>query len=737
MAIFEPRVLGARPTGLRRERVEASPRFKDGRFHKTEPLSSTLSEAKSRGPRATVRGVRGRLVAFAIAFFPAAFAMLFTAAPARAWYFPEHVILTADGHGELPLEVRAVIASAVADAIKDGLSLCEQTDLRLEDALHDTPLHTPMINTPMSVACVPYAALSGLAGDHASDVAELRTVLTTRKGVELVSAVAYEWRRFKASAQRGPTSLDRMSFVHELDVALYFLDPGYVPRARATRVHFRDVGRSFDAVLGDLARDGRIDEVVARFVFHHMRSLVLASTGRRTEALLDHAFAVHFLQDAFASGHLAMSDASWAEGRDAVRWRHDAFNADGLPVMRAMSREPCSTLATGTLEMAGLTPCWTTSGDGYLSINADASDRLHAAAALSRAEIAFAMALDPKRVVAYAAGLGDLELVAFATKLDPVPWWTVDASTRRKLPAGPKHAMRIIQSAAAAAPRLAELAVPAAAGVDTPRENGAVDPTVIAGALAAPHVSSDADEEARASTIGPPAKAESAGYAAGLTLLRPTLAQLPTAQADTTAMRPEGHLDHGWAIQIFAMLGGTVVVPPHSPVDFMGPSVGLSGGFSYRWGTLLPGRRARSIAELNLGVSQTLHVDSTGRTGGSANLTLLDQELRWPVIYEALTQYKLPLDLASMHNAGRVLFFNGARSHEVVRSGHIEFLGIEVEAVAIALSNGHGSHPLYALSPELRFYVGLANPSATQPSFPAAIGPTFGITLIGGYASQL
>ena len=112
--------------------------------------------------------------------------------------------------------------------------------------------------------------------------------------------------------------------------------------------------------------------------------------------------------------------------------------------------------------------------------------------------------------------------------------------------------------------------------------------------VAAPHVSSDADEEARAPTIGPPA--ESAGYAAGLTLLRPTLAQLPTAQADTTAMRPEGHLDHGWAIQVFAMLGGTVVV---------------------------------------------------------------------------------------------------------------------------------------------RFYVGLANPSATQPSFPVAIGPTFGITLIGGCASQL
>ncbi len=671
----------------------------------------------------------------AIAFVLAA---LGTTAPARAWYFPEHVVLSRDGQNVLAPEIRAVLGSAVADARKDGLTMCERTDQALDDLLIDAPLQTPMIRTPQSVPCVPYSALSGLAADHASDVGELRALLTNRSGITLVSAVAYEWRRFLDSARRGERSLDRMSFVHELDVALYFLDPGYVSRARATRVHFRDVGRSFETVLRDLATEGRIDEVIARFSFHHLRSLILARSGRRTEALLDHAFAAHFLQDAFASGHLVMSPASWGAGRDAVRWRHDAFNADGLPVQRAMAHEPCATLASGTLELAGLTPCWTTSGDGYLSVNADATDRLHAAAALSRAEIAFALALDPERVLAYASSLGDLELVSFAAKLDPAPWWTVDPAQRRKLPAGPKHALRIVRRAAAAASRLTELALPTAAGVDTARETGAVDPAVVAGVLDSPPVFADDDEERHEPTTGaPPEAIESAGHAAGLALLRPTLAQLPDAQADTTAMRPEGHLDHGWAIQLFAAAGVMLLVPPRSPVDFVAPAVSLSGGFSYRWGTLLPGRRARAISELNLGVSQTLHVDSTGSTGGSATLTMLDQELRWPVIWEALTQYNLPLDLASFHSAGRMLFLSGARSHEVIRSGSVGFLGVELEVAAIALSNGHGLHPLYALSPELRFYVGLANPSATQPSFPAAIGPTFGITLIGGYASQL
>lgn len=43
MALFDPRVLGAFPAGLRRERLESSPRFQGGRFHNTEPLSSPLA----------------------------------------------------------------------------------------------------------------------------------------------------------------------------------------------------------------------------------------------------------------------------------------------------------------------------------------------------------------------------------------------------------------------------------------------------------------------------------------------------------------------------------------------------------------------------------------------------------------------------------------------------------------------------------------------------------------------
>ena len=664
--------------------------------------------------------MRGHLLGFALAAFT-----LLAAPRANAWYFPEHVVLMGDGHGALAPEVRAILEDAVAAARKDGLKLCESTELTLEDVLTAGPLVTAMVRTPASAPCIPYAAMAGLAGDHASDVDELRTVLTGTKGIDLVSVVAYEWRRFRTSTLRGQTSLDRMSYVHDLDVALYFIDSGYVTRARATRVHFRDVGRSLDTVLRDLGSEGRIDDLLGRFVFHHMRSLVLAATGKRVDALLDHAFAMHFLEDAFAAGHLVMSNASWGAGRDSVRLRHDAFNAEGLQVTREMSHEPCSSLATNTLESAGLPPCWTTSGDGYLGLTADTSDRLHAAAALSRAELAFAVALDPERIELYAAGLGERELVSFGAKLDPSPWWTADPAVRRTLPAGPRYARRLVRTAVASVAKLRELRVPPTAGVDVVRIAGAVDPGVVASLRDVTHIDSEGDD------------AQDTDANPGNALVKPTLAQLPTAQSDTATQHPPGHLDHGWAVQVFVASGATMIVPPASPLDFLGPGVSASAGLSYRWGSLLPGRRARSIAEFNVGLSQSLHIDSKGDTGGRATVTTLDQELRWPVLWEALTTYTLPLDLVRMHQAGRVLVFNGIRAHEVLRDGSLAFLGLELEALAIAIADGHGSHPLYAVSPELRLYLGAANPSATQPSFPNALGFTFGITLTGGYATFL
>jgi hypothetical protein len=664
-----------------------------------------------------------------------------TAAEARAWYFPEHVVLAHDGIMGLPAEVRGVLRDAVARARAGGLGLCPEIDVPLEKIGKHEPIVTPMIRSEIRVDCVPYSALSALAGDHASSASELRAVLTSQKGIEITSAVAYEWGRFQDALARLPnTTLERMSFVHELDVAFYFIDPGYELRAQRTRAHFADAGRSIDELVRAAAA-GDIDNALGQFFTHHVRSLELASRGLIEGAILEHAFALHFFQDAFSAGHLVMTRELWSMGNSRVRRRHDFFDARGLRVARAMSVEPCGALGAPTLESNGPTPCWVTMGDGHLGISPDASDRLHASAALTKLELEFALAVEPARVIAIAEALGEREQIALEQLVEPVPWWTVRASDRAKLRASDRRAVRLVRAAASAVSRLREMALTPEVVVGGARRSDVFDPRVLASVID-PCVPK---EEIDPSLVDPaedavpcaPPRALALGTP-GTSLIRPLLVEWPASQVNPTALDGESKLDLGWAVQLLASTSAGALFARRAPVDFFAPAIGVSAGFSYRWGTYLPGRVDRSVAELNIGISAALHYDSAGRAGGNPHVTLLDEELRWPILWELLTSYTLPLDLSKGHGAGRLLFVSGARAHEILTSGAAPaFWGIDLEVAAIALSPGRGAYPLYAASPELRLYVGVADPAAAQPTYSSPWGPTVGIAFTGGYATFL
>ncbi len=682
---------------------------------------------------------------------PFAFALVFATAvalasarDARAWYFPEHVLIAHDGLVQLPVEVRDVIGRALSTARAEGLALCARVDVPLDEIAQDKPLQTHMLRSEVRVDCVPYSALPALAGDHASSPSELRTVLQVPKGIEITSAVAYEWRRFRDALERVPApSIERMSFVHELDVAFYFIDPGYDVRAQATRAHFVDAGRSMSDVLATAAQ-GDVDNSLAQFLAHHLRSLELAARGAMSDAVLEHAFAAHFLEDAFAAGHLVMTAATWKSGNAHVRQRHDFFNARGLAVQRALGAAPCAELGATPFELSGLTPCWVTNGDGYLGLSPDASDRLHAARAMAMAELEFALALDPTRVVRAVDALSEPEKVAFAPLVDPVPWWTVKASDRRDLRPAAARTMRLLRAAAGAVDWLRQAAPPAQetplmpeVRVGAPIHPGLFDASVLAGALqpcvpraeADPAFADDAD-------VAPCGPGQSLALGTpGVSLLRPMLAEWPAAQADAATLQGESNRDLGWAAQLLAATNAGLVIPPHAPVDFFAPAISVSGGLSYRWGTYLPGRLNRAIAELNVGISEALQYDSTGHSGSNPHVMFLDQQLRWPIVWELLTSYVLPLDIGKGHEAGHVLFFNGVRVHELVTNPVPIFWGVDIEAMAIALSRGRGAYPLYTASPELRLHIGIADPQAVQPSYPAGWGPTFTLEFTGGYAT--
>ena len=687
-----------------------------------------------RGPR---RRSRAAHLAAAVALATSA---LLTAGDARAWYFPEHVVIAHDGIMQLPPEIRGVLQDAVSRARSEGLPLCARMDLSIEDFARKTPIATRMIRSDIGVDCVPYAALPALAGDHANDADELRRVLTTPKGIEIVSAVAYEWVKFEEAFARLPNaSLERMSFVHALDVALYFVDPGYELRAQATRAHFADGGRRIDEALRRLAATGNVETSLAQFILHHLRSLQLAARGSAGEAILEHAFAMHFLEDAFAAGHLVMTEDTWRSGNAYARRRHDFFNAKGLAVGRAMSAEPCPALAAGSLELSGLTPCWVTSGDGYLGTSPDASDRIHASRAATKAEFEFALALDPARVVAAVEAFGEREQLALGQLVEPVPWWTVTTTPRRLLGASASRTLRLVRAAVVAIRRLGDSSPMRAIAVVSPPTQGLLDERFLTDVFDVCRPTGEVDPtlvDDRDVAPCAPGQALALG-SVGTSLLRPMLVDWPSSQTSPSELRGESNQDFGWAVQLLASAKASALFPPRSPVEFFAPAVGVSAGVSYRWGTYLPGRLNRSIVELNVGISEALQYDSRGGTGGNPHVTLLDQELRWPIVWELLTSYRLPLDIAKGHEAGGVVFFNGVAFHEIVTNPTPVLWGIDLELAAIALTSGRGAYPLYSSSPELRLYVGAANPRVTQPSFPAGWGPTVGVELTGGYATFL
>jgi hypothetical protein len=652
----------------------------------------------------------------------AATALLGVSQDAKAWYFPEHVVIAHDGFAELPSGIRDVVRDALGPVRRDGLEVCSLADVRLEDLARRKPIATKMVRSEISVDCVPYSALPALAGDHASSVPELRSVLSTRKGIELTSAVAYEWGRFRDAVDGLPnTSLERMSFVHALDVDFYFIDPGYELRAQGTRAHFADAGRPLAEVAREVLR-GSIDNALGQFLVHHLRSLQLAARHESADAILEHAFALHFIEDAFSAGHLVMTQGTWgSRGNARVRARHDYFNAKGLLVERAMSVDTCHALATSP-GPTGLLPCWTTSGDGYLAASADASDRLHVAHAVAKVDLEFAIALDGARVLDVVSQLSEPEQARIAELIDPAPWWTVPAGERGRRSTSGARATVLVRDAMAAVELLAAGAPVPAVAVGGPAPSPLLDAALMTGVFELPAFGGSG--------------ASQAGSVGG-SLVRPVLAEWPASEAEPSTLDGEAMTDHGFAVQLLASASVAALFPRRGSLDLFAPAVGLSGGFSYRWGTYLPGRQNRPLAELNVGISEALHYDSFGRANGKSHVTSLDQELRWPVAWELLTSYVVPLDLRRNQDAGTVIVLGGVRVHELLTDSTPVFWGGELEMLTLALSRGHGSYPLYSSSPELRFYLGAADAGAANKNLNHGLAPTFGITFTGGYATFL
>jgi hypothetical protein len=213
--------------------------------------------------------------------------------------------------------------------------------------------------------CIDWAALSAIAGDHSCSGAQMLETVSQSSWILSLADVASQLKvdlgripvmapadqieltsdlgtdvqnRFAAESRRA----DRVNALRTADTRMQRVDVEYATRAGANNAHFL-LARSGTSQSGldyadtTLVVDAEVN-AIGVYSWYHLSALQKASRLATEDlsadersaliraALFDEAFALHFLEDVFASGHVAgtWGDASQRKGT------HDFYNQNGL-----------------------------------------------------------------------------------------------------------------------------------------------------------------------------------------------------------------------------------------------------------------------------------------------------------------------------------------------------------------------------------------------------------------------
>ena len=219
--------------------------------------------------------------------------------------------------------------------------------------------------------CIDWAALAGIAGDHSCSSQDMLETVRTSDWILVVADIAAQLkadlakipvtastngevgfiadvqRRFASEASRAA----RLNALRTADSHLQRADPQYATRADANAAHFllaRPDTNLDPYAYGRLTlRPGSPLNAIGVWATFHLNAVLKASRVAREQlspaerrelvraVLFDEAFALHFLEDVYASGHVAgnWGDVSQRKGT------HDYYNQNGLEVFTWTGRD--------------------------------------------------------------------------------------------------------------------------------------------------------------------------------------------------------------------------------------------------------------------------------------------------------------------------------------------------------------------------------------------------------------
>jgi hypothetical protein len=250
-----------------------------------------------------------------------------TAPVVFAWLYPEHRDITLLALQMLEPEQRSRLEGLWSEA-RSG---------------HESRLCAQMADSAQGQKprCIDYAAWPAIAGDHSCSAREMLSEVLAAPWVLNVAAVGATLNVKLAAATRQD---QRINAIRRSDIELLRADSEYATRAQSNNAHFL-LARPNTAITPEaymLIVLGPAAELnaVGTYTLYHGRALAAAAhiaqgnlspdirATAAVAALADEAFALHFLEDSFASGHVA---GNW--GKTAVRkGTHDYYSEHGVEV---------------------------------------------------------------------------------------------------------------------------------------------------------------------------------------------------------------------------------------------------------------------------------------------------------------------------------------------------------------------------------------------------------------------
>ncbi|MCK9219546.1 MAG: hypothetical protein M0P47_05810 [Bacteroidales bacterium] len=253
---------------------------------------------------------------------------------ASAWVFPEHREIMMAAITKLDPNRRAILDQIWASARKGYESrLCIEV-IELEQGLKPQ--------------CIDYATWCAIAGDHAVSSADMTNIVLQSDWILDVTAIA---AKLQFGLDNAHNRSERISEMRDSDIKLLRADPEYVTRGGKNNGHFMlalpAVNTKPEAFFSLCYKEGTEINTIGTYTWYHMSALSKASrlnsksltpeqrSALALSALADEAFAAHFLEDSFTSGHVAgiWGDAAKRKGT------HDYYNEAGLNVTTWQGKE--------------------------------------------------------------------------------------------------------------------------------------------------------------------------------------------------------------------------------------------------------------------------------------------------------------------------------------------------------------------------------------------------------------